>query len=56
MLASLIAIDSPLQIKWHLDGARRNGASEEQVRAVRSMAIEIAKFAGVRSEHDIPDL
>jgi len=56
MLASLIAIDAPLQVRWHLDGARRNGASDEQVRAVRAMAIEVAKLAGVQSEHDIPDL
>jgi alkylhydroperoxidase/carboxymuconolactone decarboxylase family protein YurZ len=56
MLASLIAIDAPLQIRWHLDGARRNGASEEQVRAVRHMAIEISKSAGVLSGNDIPDL
>jgi len=56
MLASLIAIDSPLQIMWHLDGALRNGASIEQVRAVRGMAIEVARLAGVLSGDDIPDL
>jgi alkylhydroperoxidase/carboxymuconolactone decarboxylase family protein YurZ len=56
MLASLIAIDAPLQIRWHLDGALRNGASEEQVRSIRSMAIEVAKMAGVLSGNDIPDL
>jgi alkylhydroperoxidase/carboxymuconolactone decarboxylase family protein YurZ len=56
MLASLIAIDAPLQIKWHLDGALRNGASREQVRAIRSMAIEVAKIAGVLSDNDIPDV
>jgi len=56
MLASLIAIDAPLQIRWHLDGARRNGASEEQVRAVRGMAIEIAKSTGVLTGNEVPDL
>ena len=55
VLASLIATDVPLQLRWHLAGARRNGASEEQVRAVRGMAIEIAKTAGVLSENGTPN-
>ena len=56
MLTSLIATDAPLQIKWHLDGALRNGASKEQVQAVRSMAIEIAQMAGSLSGSDVRDL
>jgi endoribonuclease Dicer len=56
LLASLVALDAPLQIRWHLDGARRNGATDDQVRAVRSMAIKIAEYAGVLSENEVPDL
>jgi len=56
LLASLVALDAPLQIRWHLDGARRNGATNDQVRAVRSMAIKIAEYAGVLGENEIPDL
>jgi hypothetical protein len=34
-VASLIATDTPLQARWHIDNARRNGASLEEVKAVR---------------------
>ncbi|KAG6381805.1 hypothetical protein JVT61DRAFT_414 [Boletus reticuloceps] len=56
MISALIAIDTPRQIGWHLDGAMRNGATREEVRAVRSIAMQIAKAAGVVWKHDIPDL
>ncbi|KAH0836849.1 AhpD-like protein [Lanmaoa asiatica] len=55
MIAALIAIDTPRQIAWHLEGALRNGATREEVRAVRAIAIQISKAAGVVWKHDIPD-
>lgn len=56
MIAALIAIDTPRQIEWHLGGAIRNGATREEVRAVRAIAMRIAKAAGIVWTHDIPDL
>ncbi|KAF9526374.1 hypothetical protein CPB83DRAFT_837447 [Crepidotus variabilis] len=55
LIAALIAGDTPQQISWHLDGAKRGGASLEETRAVRQISIEVAKFAGVRWKHDIPE-
>ncbi|KAI9567091.1 hypothetical protein HD554DRAFT_2270633 [Boletus coccyginus] len=56
MISALIAIDTPRQIGWHLEGAIRNGATKEEVRAVRAISIQIAKAAGVVWKDDIPDL
>lgn len=56
MVASLVATDVPLQIGWHLDGARRNGASEEEAEAVRRMAIDVAEHAGVVRRFEVPEV
>ena len=56
MISALIAIDAPRQIEWHLEGALRNGATREEVKAVREMAIQISKVAGVVWKQDIPNL
>ncbi|KAH7910470.1 hypothetical protein BJ138DRAFT_1180261 [Hygrophoropsis aurantiaca] len=56
MISALIATDTPRQIEWHLTGALRNGATKEEVKAVRAIAIEIAKAAGITWKGDIPDL
>ncbi len=56
LVASLIASDTPLQINWHLDGARRNGATLDEVKAVRLIAVEAASAAGVRWKHAVPDV
>lgn len=56
MIAALIAIDTPRQIAWHLQGALRNGATRDQVRAVREMAIRISEAAGITWKDAIPDL
>jgi len=48
LVASLIAGDTPRQIGWHLANARRGGASLEQQRAVRLIAMEASATAGVR--------
>ena len=54
LITSLIAVDTPLQIKWHLDGAIRNGAQVSEVEAVREMAIAVADEAGVVRRHSVP--
>jgi len=56
LVASLIAGDTPQQIAWHLDGARRGGASIEEVRAVRQLSIEVASFCGVHWQHSVPEV
>ncbi|TFK73729.1 hypothetical protein BDN72DRAFT_790371 [Pluteus cervinus] len=56
MIAALIASDVPRQISWHLQGALRNGASKEEVRAVRQIAVEVSRKAGVVWKHEIPDI
>lgn len=56
MISALIAIDTPRQIGWHLEGAIRNGATREEVKAVRTIAIQIATAAGVVWKNSIPDL
>ncbi|PPQ76316.1 hypothetical protein CVT24_009141, partial [Panaeolus cyanescens] len=56
IVASLIATDTPQQIAWHLDNARRQSASIEEARAVRQIAVEAAKQAGVRWLNEVPEL
>ncbi|KAE9398329.1 hypothetical protein BT96DRAFT_883056 [Gymnopus androsaceus JB14] len=56
LVASLIASDTPRQINWHLDGARRNGATLEEVKAVRQIAIEAASAAGVKWKDGVPEV
>lgn len=56
MIASLIAGDTPEQISWHLEGAKRGGASLEEVRAVRKVAMDVARFAGVTWRNGVPEV
>ncbi|KAF8968314.1 AhpD-like protein [Flammula alnicola] len=56
LIAALIAGDTPQQIAWHLDGAQREGATLEEVRAVRELSIEVAKFSGIQWRHSIPEV
>ena len=53
-ITSLIAMDTPTQLKWHLESARRAGASVEDVRAVREIAIRIAGACGVKWRNELP--
>ena len=56
MIAALIAGDTPQQIVWHLEGAQRAGATLDEVRAVRNLSIEVAKFSGVQWRHSVPQV
>ncbi|KAJ4475762.1 hypothetical protein J3R30DRAFT_3658770 [Lentinula aciculospora] len=56
LVVSLIASDTPRQINWHLDGARRNGATLEEVKAVRQIAIEAAVAAGVKWKDGVREI
>ncbi|KAI0373221.1 hypothetical protein BV20DRAFT_1103962 [Pilatotrama ljubarskyi] len=56
IVAALVAVDAPRQVAWHLANARRSGASLEQVRAVRAVAMEVARAVGVRWRHGVPEV
>ncbi|KAF9012878.1 hypothetical protein BDZ89DRAFT_1077208 [Hymenopellis radicata] len=56
MVAALIANDTPRQVDWHLRGAMRNGASLEEIKAVRQIAIEASQASGVQWKNEIPDI
>jgi hypothetical protein len=56
LITSLIAVDVPRQIGWHLAGARRIGATVEEVRAVRKIAIVVATRAGEQWREEVPDV
>ncbi|KAF8274255.1 hypothetical protein EI94DRAFT_1768808 [Lactarius quietus] len=56
LVGTLIAADTPRQIDWHLDNARRGGASLEQTRAVRQIAIEVSQSIGVTWRDGVPEV
>jgi len=55
-VGTLIAVDTPRQIGWHLNNALRGGASLEQARAVRQLAIEASQSAGVMRRNEVPEV
>ncbi|KDQ59667.1 hypothetical protein JAAARDRAFT_33236 [Jaapia argillacea MUCL 33604] len=56
LVAALIAGDTPRQIAWHLGNAQRNGATLEEVRAVRTIAMEVAEACGVKWKEGVPEV
>ncbi|KAG5723955.1 hypothetical protein E4T56_gene9734 [Termitomyces sp. T112] len=56
LVAALIASDSPRQIQWHLDGARRRGATIEEARTVRTMSMEVAALSGIQWRDGVPEV
>ncbi|KAI0781435.1 hypothetical protein BD413DRAFT_464106 [Trametes elegans] len=56
LVAALVAVDTPRQVGWHLASARRGGADLAEVRAVRTIAIEVARAAGVRWRNEVPEV
>jgi len=56
IVAALIAIDAPRQISWHLANAQNGGATLEEARAVREIAMKIAEKAGVQWKDGVPEV
>lgn len=56
MLAANVATDVPKQVSWHLQGAIRNGASLDEVRAIRKISLEVAKASGVVFKNEVPEI
>lgn len=56
IVAALIAMDTPRQIAWHLGNCRRGGASGEEVNAVRTIAMNVARSCGVVWVDGVPEV
>ncbi|KAF8626203.1 hypothetical protein AX15_004893 [Amanita polypyramis BW_CC] len=56
LVASLISVDTAQQISWHLANARRSGATLEEIRAVREIAVEVGRKAGVEWRNGVPEV
>ncbi|PFH53594.1 hypothetical protein AMATHDRAFT_137566 [Amanita thiersii Skay4041] len=56
LVTSLIEMDTAQQLVWHLKNLRRIGATVEEIRAVRQIAIEVGKVAGVKWQGSIPEV
>lgn len=52
LIAGLVPQDVNPQLKGHLKGAVNNGASVEEVRAVRSIVLRICELAGMKRLDD----
>ena len=52
LIAGLVPQDVNPQLKGHLKGAVNNGASVEEVRAVRSIVLQICEAAGMKRLDD----
>ena len=49
-------MDTPRQVRWHLENARRGGATVEETKVVREMAVRIAKRAGIVWRNVVPEV
>jgi len=56
MVAALIAFDTPRQIGWHLSNARRGGATLEELKAVRTIAMEVSEKVGIKWKAGVPEI
>ena len=56
LVTSLISVDTAQQIAWHLANAQRAGATLEEVRAVREIAMEVGRKAGVEWRNGVPEV
>jgi len=56
LIAPLVAMNTPRQLKWHMQAAVRNGATKEEVIAARQIALDICADAGVAWEGELPTL
>jgi len=56
LIAALIVGDTLRQIRWHIDNARRNGATLEQAKAVREMTMRIGRMCGVTWLDGVPEV
>ncbi|KAG1812847.1 uncharacterized protein BJ212DRAFT_1368553 [Suillus subaureus] len=55
-ISTMIANATPSQLEWHLTRAVHHGATVEEVRAVREIALRIAIKAGVPLKIEVPNI
>ncbi|KAG1841258.1 hypothetical protein F4604DRAFT_1939524 [Suillus subluteus] len=55
IISAVIANDTLSQVEWKLTGAVRNGATIEEVRGVREIALKIAMKAGIL-KHEVSSI
>ena len=51
-----MCMDTPRQIAWHLANARNGGATLEETRAVRQIAMEVASASGIQWTDAVPEV
>ena len=56
LVAALIAMDTPRQIGWHLANAQHGGASVEEAKAIRQIAMEVAEKSGIKWRDSVPEI
>ena len=56
LVASLIAMDTPRQIGWHLTNAQHGGATAEETNAIRRISMEVAEVSGVKWRDGVPEV
>ena len=56
LVAALISMDTPRQIGWHLANAQHGGASVEEAKAVRQIAMEVAEKSGIKWRDAVPEI
>lgn len=56
IVAALIAVDAPRQIVWHLANAQNGGATLEEAKAVREIAMKVSQKAGVKWKSGVPEV
>lgn len=53
-LASLVPMDVPAEVGWHMRGMIRNGGSEAQLETAMDVALGICEICDVRLKNDMP--
>ncbi|KAH7102907.1 AhpD-like protein [Auriculariales sp. MPI-PUGE-AT-0066] len=56
IVSASICTDTPRQTEWHLSSALRNGATREEVQAVRQIVLEVAEECGVQWRNEVPEV
>jgi hypothetical protein len=56
LLASLIPLDVPTQVKWHMRGLIRNGGTDEDIKYVVDIASQIYQAMGVTLRTELPSI
>lgn len=56
IVSALISMDTPRQVAWHLANCRRGGASIDEVKAIRQIAMKVAGACGITWRNGVPEV